>query len=234
MIPPSKRLRRAVVANDASLVQRILKSHPDLLHNPDSSADGLSNSNLHLAASLGHLQVCKVLVAAGHEVPMAALNENHQTALMLAAAAGHTEVVLFLAQTNPSSILRCDTRGRDAIMEASAGGHDTVLQILLTCHPDGVEAGVHNSDLDGNTALHFASSHGHLPAIRTLLAANADPDKPNLWSWPPVAYSATVQTEVRYKQYVAEQMEKGGYHDPEEGRKGGAVRIVNHETSVLG
>ncbi|KAK7968625.1 ankyrin [Apiospora saccharicola] len=68
LIEPTQRLRRAVCANDALLVQRILKSHPQLLHNPDTSYPlGLSNSNLHLAASLGHLQICKVLVALGHE-----------------------------------------------------------------------------------------------------------------------------------------------------------------------
>ncbi|OAA57746.1 spherulin-1B precursor [Cordyceps fumosorosea ARSEF 2679] len=71
-IDPAIRLRRAIHASDALLVRRILRSHPHLLHNPDTSSTGLSNSNLHLAASLGDRATCEALVAAGHERPPAA------------------------------------------------------------------------------------------------------------------------------------------------------------------
>ncbi|KAI1170608.1 ankyrin repeat-containing domain protein [Nemania sp. FL0916] len=231
MIEPPVRLRRAVHSNDASLVRRIVRSHPDLIHNPDHSAEGLSNSSLHLAASLGYLQVCKVLVELGHEQPTPALNAKHQTALMLAAAGGHTEVVHFLAENNPAAILRCDKFGRDAIMEASSGGHDTVLQILLTYVPGGAESAVQNADVKGNTALHFASSNGHIPVLRTLLAAGADPGKKNAENWSAVAYSATVQAEVNFKNLVAEvEKRRRAKHEAIENRKGGAVRIVDQET----
>ncbi|KAI1370841.1 ankyrin [Hypoxylon crocopeplum] len=231
MIDPSTRLRRAVQSNDALLVRRIVKSHPDLIHNPDHSATGLSNSSLHLAASLGHLQVCKILFALGHEKPTPALNDDHQTALMLAARAGHTEVILFLAESDPASILRRDIRGRDAIMEASMGGHDTVLQILLTYVPGGAQNAVQKADLDGNTALHFASSNGNLLVLRTLLAAGADPGKRNIWSWTAIAYSATVAAEVYLKGLVseAEKRRRIKYEAADEGKKGGAVRMVQEE-----
>ncbi|KAI0015468.1 ankyrin repeat-containing domain protein [Xylariomycetidae sp. FL0641] len=229
-LPEHHRLRRAVHANDALLVRRIVKAHPDLVHNPDRSSDGLSNSSLHLAASLGYLQVCKILVAQGHELPTPALNEHHQTALMLAAQQGHTEVVHFLAEHNPSTILRHDVRGRDAIMEASLGGHDTVLQILLTYVPEGADVAVQRADVDGNTALHFASSNGHLLVLRTLLAAGADANKKNMWSWSAVAYSATVQAEVYFKNLVVDvEKRRRAKSDAEEGRKGGAVRMVEQE-----
>ncbi|KAI0379517.1 ankyrin [Hypomontagnella monticulosa] len=233
MIEPSKRLRRAVNSNDALLVRRIVQSHPDLIHNPDHSATGRSNSSLHIAASLGHLQVCKVLVTLGHELPTPALNDDHQTALMLAASAGHTEVVLFLAENDPSSILRRDIRGRDAIMEASMGGHDTVLQILLTYVPGGAQNAVQSADLDGNTALHFASSNGNLLVLRTLLAAGADPETTNAWSWSAIAYSATVQAEVYLKGLVSEvEKRRRLKSEAEDGRKGGAVRMVEEDVGV--
>jgi len=129
---------------------------------------------------------------------------------MLASAAGHTEIVHLLCSSGPSvaGISRRDIRGRDAIMEASRGGHDTVLQILLTFAANTDERSpkelLENADSDGNTALHFASSNGHLLVLRTLLAAGADPEKRNAWSWTPVAYSATVQAEVYFKGLVAE------------------------------
>lgn len=233
MIEAPQRVRRAVHSNDASLVERIIKAHPGLIHNPDHSANGLSNSNLHLAASLGHLQVCKVLIALGHEKPTPALNDNHQTALMLAAGGGHTEVVHLLAEHDPATILRRDIQGRDAIMEASVGGHDTVLQILLTYVPGGAEPAVQNADVDGNTALHFASSNGHLLVLRTLLAAGADAERKNVWSWSAIAYSATVQAEVYFKNLVAEvEKRRRVKQEADDGLKGGAVRIVEQETSA--
>lgn len=235
VVGPAQRLRRAIHRGDASLVHRIVKAHPDLLHNPDISSTGFSNSNLHLAASLGHTEVCRVLLSLGHEDPTPALNEKHQTALMLGAAGGHTEAVHLICEDDPSCIMRRDISGRDAVMEASLGGHDTVLQILLTYVPEGATAAVQNADIDGNTALHFASSKGHLPVLRTLLAAGADPDKRNIWSWTAVAYSATVQTEVYLKNLIAADIEKrkrAPRTDGEEGKKGAAVRIVERDVEA--
>jgi uncharacterized protein len=203
-IEPWIRLRRAIIADDALLVKRILKSHPTLLHSPDTSFYGLSNSNLHLAASLGCRDICQVLLDLGHEEPCPALNEHHQTALMLAAAAGHTDVVHLLCEHDQSCVLRRDARGRDAIMEASRGGHDTALQLLLTYVPGGAEEAVRRADIEGNTALHFASGNGNLLVLRTLLAAGADVERRNMWNWTPAAYSATVQAEVYLKGLVTE------------------------------
>ncbi|KAI0475712.1 ankyrin repeat-containing domain protein [Xylariaceae sp. FL0804] len=234
-IDPSLRLRRAVHANDALLVQRIVKSHPSLVHNPDHGPEGHNNSSLHTAARLGHVEVCKVLVGLGHETPTPALNDHHQTALMHAAAAGHTEVVHFLAEVNPSCVVRRDLTGRDPIMEASMGGHDTVLQILLTYAPHGAESAVQSADIDGNTALHFASSNGHLLVLRTLLAAGADAKRRNVWSWSAVAYSATVQAEVYFKNLVSDvERRKRARSDADDGRKGAAVRLVEPEVSSGG
>ncbi|KUI71891.1 Target of rapamycin complex 2 subunit AVO2 [Cytospora mali] len=234
MIDAPLRLRRAIHADDALLVRRILHTNPKLLHNPDTSPGGLSNSNLHLAASLGHLSIVKLLVSLGHEADFPALNDDFQTALMLAAAAGHTETVHFLSEQDPCSILRRDIRGRDAIMEASRGGHDTVLQILLTYVPCGPDKAVQMADLEGNTALHFASSNGNLLVLRTLLAAGADAERKNIWSWTAIAYSATVEAEVYLKRLVADAQKKRmfGGKKPEEARKTelkGGLRMVGDE-----
>ncbi|OAA37867.1 spherulin-1B precursor [Metarhizium rileyi] len=229
MIDPAVRLRRAIHVGDGLLAKRILTSHPSLLHNPDSSLPGLSNSNLHLAASLGHKDICEALLKAGHEDPCPALNENHQTALMLAASAGHPEVVHLLCEYDRSCILRQDIRGRDAIMDASMGGHDTALQILLTYVPGGPRDAVQRADLEGNTALHFASSNGNLMGLRTLLAAGADVERRNIWNWTPAAYSATVQAEVYLKGLVTEVDRRQQLRkeiEATKSKKGGAMRMV--------
>lgn len=150
---------------------------------------------------------------------------------MLAAGAGHAEVVHAFVEKDTSYILRTDVRGRDAIMEASAGGHDSVLQLLLTYVPGGAFEAVQRTDLEGNTALHFASSNGNLLGLRTLLSAGADVEKRNVWNWPPAAYSATVQAEVYLKGLVTEvgrrqQLRK----EVEAAKKGGGVRLVQEES----
>jgi len=115
-------------------------------------------------------------------------------------------------------------------MEASRGGHDTCLQILLTFAPEklgGPKALLEHADVDGNTALHFASSNGHLLVLRTLLAAGADSERRNVWSWTPVAYSATVQAEVYFKGLVAEvERRRVVRREAQERGTGGAVRMV--------
>jgi ankyrin repeat protein len=105
---------------------------------------------------------------------------------------------------------------------------------LLTWAPGGADAAVQASDIDGNTALHFASSNGNLLVLRTLLAAGADADKRNIWSWTAVAYSATVQAEVYLKGLVAEvEKRRRAKSDADESRKGGAaVRLVEQEVSL--
>ncbi|KAM5345865.1 hypothetical protein ACJ41O_011726 [Fusarium nematophilum] len=182
---------------------------------------------MHLAASLGHRDICEVLLEFGHEDPCPALNESHQTALMLAAAGGHTEVVHLLCEHDKTCILRRDARGRDAVMEASLGGYDTILQLLLTYVPGGPYEAVRRADVEGNTALHFASGNGNLLVLRTLLAAGADIHKRNIWNWTPAAYSATVQAEVYLKGLVNEVGKRQQLkREVETAKKGGGVRVV--------
>jgi ankyrin repeat protein len=229
-IDPSLRLRRAIHSADTLLVQRILHSHPSLLQNPDWSPTGQSNTSLHLASSLGHLSIVRLLLKLGHDKTLSSLslNEEKQTPLHLASVAGHTDIVHLLCSSCPWSIPRRDVRGRDSLMLAAREGHDTVVQILLTFCPDGPEKLLTASDNDGNTALHFASSNGHLLVLRTLLAAGADSEKRNVWSWTPVAYSATVQAEVYFKGLVGEvERRKMVRKAAVEEKKGGAVRMVS-------
>ena len=151
---------------------------------------------------------------------------------MLAAAAGRTDAVHLLCEADRPGILRRDARGRDAVMHASMGGHDTALQLLLTYVPCGPAEAVTRADLDGNTALHFASANGHLLAVRTLLAAGADVECRNVWNWTPAAYSATVQAEVYLKGLVSEVEKRQQLRkEVETAKKGGAVRVVAAESS---
>lgn len=176
----------------------------------------------------------QTLLDAGHEKDGISLNEQYQTPLMLAAREGHTDVVLLLCQRNVAGIEKRDVKRRDAIMEAARNGHDTCIQIVLTyaAAADGPspEQLLKNADVDGNTALHFASSNGHLLVLRTLLAAGADPDVKNVWSWSAVAYSATVSAEVYFKGLVSEVEKKGVVRkEVQEKGTGAGIRVVTSE-----
>ena len=116
-------------------------------------------------------------------------------------------------------------------MEASIGGHDTALQLLLTYVPGGPTEAVRRADNDGNTALHFASSNGNLLTVRTLLAAGADIERTNVWNWSPIAYSATVQAEVYLKGLAAEVERRR--KEASEGRKGSSVRLVDDAEDAI-
>lgn len=117
-------------------------------------------------------------------------------------------------------------------MEAAINGHDTCVQLLLTFAPDvgGVRGGqklLDDADVDGNTALHFASANGHRDVLRTLMAAGADAERRNGWSWSAVNYSLTVQAEVFFKGLIQEYEEiRRVRSNTLERGTGGGVRIV--------
>jgi hypothetical protein len=64
--------------------------------------------------------------------------------------------------------------------------------------------------------------------LRTLLAAGADSERRNAWSWSAVSYSATVQAEVYFRGLVAEiEKRKAARKEVEMKAAGPGVRLVN-------
>lgn len=60
------------------------------------------------------------------------------------------------------------------------------------------------------------------------MAAGADSEKRNVWSWTPVAYSATVQAEVYFKGLVGEvERRRERRREVEAQGKGAGVRVVS-------
>lgn len=64
-----RRLRRAILLNDLSLVKRIIRNNPKYLLNPDFEEK--SNTSLHLAAKHGFTQiaVCHIPRVVSHPPP---------------------------------------------------------------------------------------------------------------------------------------------------------------------
>ncbi|MCJ1471380.1 26S proteasome non-ATPase regulatory subunit [Lambiella insularis] len=229
MIDVSIRLRRAIHLNDLILVQRIVKNNPASLQNPDFTDKG--NTSLHLVAKLGFLPIATFLIDAGHEEDGISRNADGDTPLMLAVEASE-EVAACLAERFARCVEWTNKKGVDALMLASRAGSSALIPTLFAVSSD-PSALLSASDIDGNTALHYASAYGHLKCIRMLLQAGASPVARNAYSWTAVSYSSTVAAEVYFRNLVGE-IERGREGERERERemsrrREGGVRVVGED-----
>ncbi|KAF1916423.1 ankyrin repeat-containing domain protein [Ampelomyces quisqualis] len=232
MIDVSRRLRRAILLNNLPLVRRIVRNNPSRLRNVDF--DDKSNTSLHLAARHGFTQIAEFLIDKGHEDEMISRNNDFETPLMLAAAAGKEDMGVMLAKRFPRCIPWRDRAGLDALMLACKSGFGTLHLIpTLILHGPSILAA---ADSNGNTALHHASASGELKALRMLLQYGANPLASNAYSWTPVHYSATSAAEAYFKTLIIEFEKKKaeGRREGERRRKGAGVRLVTDEDGLEG
>ncbi|OCK81216.1 ankyrin [Lepidopterella palustris CBS 459.81] len=239
LIDVPRRLRRAILLNDVTLVRRIVHNNPTYLRNPDFSDK--SNTSLHLAALHGFTAVAEFLIEAGHEDEGVSRNGDWETPLMLAAANGRAEVGVLLCKRFPECVGWGDKGGLDALMLSARTPHLSALlpSLLLACPTLPT-----HRDSAGNTALHHASAFGELKALRLLLHAGASPLAQNAYSWTPVHYSATSAAEAYFKNLVVEmerqRVERTQQEKRERERVGvgrgmrgiGGVRLVTSEEGM--
>ncbi|XP_039988810.1 ankyrin repeat domain-containing protein 26 isoform X2 [Xiphias gladius] len=108
---------------------------------------------VHKAASVGDLAKLKQL-AKKNDINQ--LDKENRTALHIACASGHVEVVQFLVESKAKLNL-CDNQNRSALMKAVQGQHERCVSILLENHAE-----PNLVDMKGNTALHLAAN---IPSI---------------------------------------------------------------------
>ncbi|KAH7118988.1 ankyrin repeat-containing domain protein [Dendryphion nanum] len=233
-IDVERRLRRAILLNDLTLVKRIIRNNPSTLRNPDF--DDKSNTSLHIAAKHGFTQIAEFLIESGHETDIVSRNNDWETPLMLAAVAGKEELGTILAKRFPECIPYQNKNGLDALMLSCKSGTGTLhlIPTLLNLSPQILTA----VDRDGNGALHYASAAGELKALRMLLQMGANPLAQNAYSWTPVHYSATPAAEAYFKTLIIE-FEKKKAEDAREKKererqRNAGVRLVTNEDVIGG
>lgn len=137
---------------------------------------------LHLAASLGHSQIVKMLLERDDILPD--LEDNgYRTPLSYAAGNGHVFIVKLFLQQNSVKPDSKDYYERTPLSYAAENGHLVVVETLLqqdcveadSCSWDTDASGRYRPDAGDRSPLSFAAENGHL-AIVKLLAQREDVD----------------------------------------------------------
>lgn len=121
------------------------------------------------AAKTGDIDKAKRAIISGEASPNQA-DGTDRTALMIASANGHLELVKVLLQMGAKPILR-DRQGYTALHSAAENGNDEVVDVLIKAG-----APVDANDRTGITPLMLATSASNVECVKLLLAAGADPE----------------------------------------------------------
>lgn len=134
-----------------------------------TSANGITETPLHVAATLGHIDFVKEIL---HRKPQLAkeLDSQRSSPLHLASAKGYVEIVKALVAVSPALCFARDRDGRNPLQLAATKGRVDVLRELLRVAPD---AARHTAG-QGETTLHLCVKHNQLEALRLLVEAMGD------------------------------------------------------------
>nr|XP_046249237.1 ankyrin repeat domain-containing protein 36A isoform X2 [Scatophagus argus] len=132
---------------------------------------------VHKAAAAGDLAKLKQL---SKKNDINQLDKENRTALHIACASGHVEVVQFLLESKAKLNL-CDNQNRSALMKAVQCQHERCVNILLENHAD-----PNLVDINGNTALHLAANIPSISTAALLLEHEADINAQNKEAFTPL------------------------------------------------
>lgn len=124
---------------------------------------------------------------AGRVVPTYDINSvdgNGNTALTLAAANGHSDVVKMLIDSN-ANVNLASKSGNTPLHHAAANGHTSIISQLQAGGAD-----INAENKNGQTALHRAAQLGHTETVQALLRAGADVNHPDNSGFTPLMYAA--------------------------------------------
>ena len=148
---------REIEKGDAARVKELLSQEwADV-----NALDREGRSPLGVAAGAGHVEIVKLLLAAGAKA---------NTALMAAAKEGRTEVVLALLDEG-ASVKDSEFAEKTTLFLAAENGHAETVKLLLRRGADPNKGG-----FGFKVPLVAATRNGHAEVVRALLEAGADAD----------------------------------------------------------
>jgi len=104
---------------------------------------------------------------------------------MLAAQAGHLEVVKVLVEFGRADIAKKDKLARTALIHAAKNGHLPCVSYLVHMSAD-----PNTCDSSKNTAVHYAAAFGFPAVVKYLIDCGADPNAFNNVCFAPTTWSA--------------------------------------------
>ncbi|XP_065029221.1 ankyrin repeat-containing protein BDA1-like [Musa acuminata AAA Group] len=168
------RLEEAAYAGDLTLFRRLLQEDRLLLHRQAIAAAHLSDSPLHIAASLGHSDLVREILAVNPELAHCR-NREGLSALHLAAAQGHLSVVNELLQYAAAGNL-CLATDNDGFMPAHTAalrGKLDALTVLLDACPESLLA----VTSQGDSILHLTVKSNSFETVQFLLNRTDENDE---------------------------------------------------------
>ncbi len=195
-------LHRAVCAGDTAFLAFLCTMKPNL-----NARDYRRMTPLLCAASLGHIDCVRILIAEGASITISD-GDDESTALHWASAGDEPALLKLLLDTDPSLIASKNNRGRTAAHSAAGNGKNKCLEMLIRYHAKLTETDIlgrtplhyaamndmvgcldriltHNPGLidtpdhEGNTALHLATQMGRTKSVEFLLISGANKDLEN-------------------------------------------------------
>ncbi|XP_014288924.1 putative ankyrin repeat protein RF_0381 [Halyomorpha halys] len=165
-------LYKAVESQNVKLINFLIENKADITI-PTIKGDTI----MHLAASLGNLEIVKYLSSKKVRSPVHVRNAQGETPVYKAAISGNSEVLKYLVGNGGD--LLSHTEGMTMLHDAAAEGNERAVTCLI-------DSGM-SVDVLGFwdvTPLHLAISNGHRRIVEKLLenGANANSKTKNLWT----------------------------------------------------
>ncbi|XP_058549055.1 ankyrin repeat domain-containing protein 26-like isoform X7 [Neofelis nebulosa] len=177
---------------------------------------------IHKAACVGNVaQVQQILFLGENGVDDR--DKMNRTALHLACANGHPEVVTLLVERKCHLNL-CDHENRTALMKAVQCQEEKCVNILLE---NGADPNIR--DVSGNTALHYAAFGDNISIIEKLLLYNANTEARNKDNFTPLL----VAVNENKQQIVEVLVEKAANIHAEDKSKSSYEIICHHKEEIM-
>uniref|UniRef100_A0A8C5P634 Ankyrin repeat domain-containing protein 17 n=1 Tax=Leptobrachium leishanense TaxID=445787 RepID=A0A8C5P634_9ANUR len=180
----------------ASPAQTLTDTLDDIMAAVSGRTSAISNTPTHsIATSISQPQTPtpSPIISPSAMLPIypsididAQTESNHDTALTLACAGGHEELVQTLLERN-ANIEHRDKKGFTPLILAATAGHVGVVEILLDNGAD-IEA---QSERTKDTPLSLACSGGRQEVVELLLARGANKEHRNVSDYTPLSLAAS-------------------------------------------
>ncbi|GAA0184640.1 hypothetical protein Leryth_002039 [Lithospermum erythrorhizon] len=169
MVQTMKQLYEAAMEGSVTRLLDLLKQDSLILNR--CTITTYSETPLHIAAMLGHLDFCSELLSKNPGLSEA-LDSRRSSALHLASAKGHLGIVKILVSARPEMCLAYDGDGNNSVHMAAMKGQVDVLEELVKVRPEAARARVKIPE--NWTTLHLCVQYYQIEALKFLVDALKD------------------------------------------------------------